>query len=108
VSQCKHHRFNEFLVVRQESIEQTSKGGRDAFLGLGAETSLTPNRSSSCNTDFTVILEFTKECVTQTRAKSKTHVSTVLQRKIAQQITEHERKERDLLFVTEGLPWRRK
>jgi hypothetical protein len=25
VGQCKHHRFNEFLVVRQESIEQTSK-----------------------------------------------------------------------------------
>jgi hypothetical protein len=48
------------------------------------------------------------ECVTQTIAKIKDMFQTVLQRKITQQITEHEGKERDLLFVTEGLPWQRK
>ena len=48
------------------------------------------------------------ECVTQTIAKIKDKFQTVLQRKITQQITEHEGKERDLLFVTEGLPWQRK
>jgi hypothetical protein len=48
------------------------------------------------------------ECVTQTIAKVKDKFQTVLQRKITQQITEHGGKERDLLFVTEGLPWQRK
>jgi hypothetical protein len=48
------------------------------------------------------------ECVTQTIAKIKDKFQTVLQRKITQQITEHEGKERDLLFVTECLPWQRK
>ena len=48
------------------------------------------------------------ECVTQTIAKVKDKFQTILQRKITQQITEHEGKERDLLFVTEGLPWQRK
>jgi hypothetical protein len=42
------------------------------------------------------------------QSKIKDKFQTVLQCKITQQITEHEGKERDLLFVTEGLPWQRK
>jgi hypothetical protein len=77
-------------------------------LGLGAETSLTPNRSSKCNTDFTVIFEFTKECVTQTIAKIKDKFQTALQCKI--NTTDHRAwgKGERLLLVTEGLPWQRK
>jgi hypothetical protein len=68
------------------------------FLGLGAETSLTPNRSSKCNTDFTVILEFTMECVTQTIAKIKDKFQTALQCKInTNQIAEHGGKEREVV-----------
>jgi hypothetical protein len=67
------------------------------FLGLDAEASLAPNRSGRCNTEITVILEFTMECVTQTIAKIQDKVQTVLQCKInTNQITEHGGEEREV------------
>jgi hypothetical protein len=66
-------------------------------LGLDAEASLAPNRSSRYNTEITVILEFTMECVTQTIAKIQDKVQTVLQCKInTNEIAEHGGEEREV------------
>jgi hypothetical protein len=66
----------------KKEVNTQANIARDVFLGPGAEASLTPHRSSKCNTDFTVILEFTMECVTQTIAKIKDKFQTALQCKI--------------------------